>query len=237
MSNTKCAVILAGGKGTRLRPYTISMPKPLVPVGDYPVLEIITRQLSKKGFGRVIITVNHQADLIKAFFGDGAKWGLNIEYSLETKPLGTMGPLRNISNLPDNFIVMNGDILTNLDYGTLLDNHINAKSIFTISAYNREHNVDYGVLYLDNNNILTAFEEKPKLYYTVSMGVYAVSKSVLRYIPEDEYFGFDNLMLKLIASNEKVKVKLFSGYWLDIGRPEDYQKATDDFEEKKGLFF
>lgn len=232
----KCAVILAGGKGTRLRPYTIAMPKPLVPVGDYPILEIIIRQLSKRGFGRVIITVNHQADLIKTYFGNGDKWGVNIEYSLENKPLGTMGPLKNLTNLPDNFIVMNGDILTDLDYGSLLDNHIKEKNIFTISAYQREHNVDYGVLHLDNNSILTGFEEKPKLHYTVSMGIYAVSKDVLKYIPNDEYFGFDTLMLKLIESNKRVKVNVFSGYWLDIGRPDDYQKATDDFDDMKGNF-
>ncbi|TWH59726.1 Nucleoside-diphosphate-sugar pyrophosphorylase involved in lipopolysaccharide biosynthesis/translation initiation factor 2B, gamma/epsilon subunits (eIF-2Bgamma/eIF-2Bepsilon) [Desulfitobacterium sp. LBE] len=232
----RCAVILAGGKGTRLRPYTITMPKPLVPVGDYPILEIIIRQLSKKGFKRVIITVNHQADLIKTYFGTGDKWGVNIEYSLENKPLGTMGPLKNITNLPDNFIVMNGDILTDLDYGVLLDNHIKRKSIYTISAFRREHNVDYGVLNLDDNNLLTGFEEKPKLQYTVSMGIYAVSRDVLKYIPKDEYFGFDTLMLKLIESNEKVRVDVFTGYWLDIGRPEDYQKATDDFDEKKGYF-
>lgn len=232
----KCAVILAGGKGTRLRPYTIAMPKPLVPVGDYPILEIIIRQLSKRGFRRVIITVNHQADLIKTYFGNGDKWGVDIEYALENKPLGTMGPLKNLTNLPDDFIVMNGDILTDLDYGSLLDNHIKEKNIFTISAYKREHKVDYGVLHIDSNNILTGFEEKPKLHYTVSMGIYAVSKDVLRYIPEDEYFGFDTLMLELIESNKKVKVDVFSGYWLDIGRPDDYQKATDDFDEMKGKF-
>ncbi len=123
MSDEKCAVILAGGKGTRLRPYTIAMPKPLVPVGDYPILEIILRQLASNGFKSIIITVNHQADLIKTYFGNGEKWSLNIEYSMETKPLGTMGPLKNIANLPENFLVMNGDILTDLDYSRLLEEH------------------------------------------------------------------------------------------------------------------
>lgn len=236
MSNEKCAVILAGGKGTRLRPYTIAMPKPLVPVGDYPILEIILRQLACKGFKRIIITVNHQADLIKTYFGNGMKWGLDIEYSLETKPLGTMGPLKNIADLPESFLVMNGDILTDLDYGQLLDNHANEGGIFTISGYKRVHNVDYGVLRCEGGNILTGFEEKPRLDYTVSMGVYAVSKRVLSYIPKDEYYGFDSLMLKLIESGEEVKVCVFDGYWLDIGRPEDYQLATDDFEEKRGIF-
>jgi NDP-mannose synthase len=232
----KCAVILAGGKGTRLRPYTIAMPKPLVPVGDFPILEIIIRQLSSRGFNRIIITVNHQADLIKTYFGDGSKWGLNIEYSMEDKPLGTMGPLKNIKNLPDNFIVMNGDILTDLDYSSLLVNHIKDENIFTISGYNRQHSVDYGVLHVDQEHILNGFEEKPKLNYTVSMGIYAVSRSILEFIPTNEFFGFDQLMLKLIANGHKVKVNVFDGYWMDIGRPEDYQKATDDFDANKGKF-
>jgi len=232
----KCAVILAGGKGTRLHPYTIAMPKPLVPVGDYPILEIILRQLAQKGFHHIIITVNHQADLIKTYFGSGEKWGLDIEYSLETKPLGTMGPLKTIKNLSDDFIVMNGDILTDLDYSVLLKNHIEQENIFTISGYLRQHMVDFGVLHVNQSGILIGFEEKPKLDYTVSMGVYAVSKEILGYIPENEYFGFDQLMLKLLAEHRKVKVQIFSGYWMDIGRPEDYQKATDDFNEKKGSF-
>ncbi|MDF2569219.1 MAG: mobA-like transferase domain protein [Sporomusa sp.] len=235
MSN-KCAVILAGGKGTRLRPYTIAMPKPLVPVGDAPIMEIVIRQLRKNGFDRIILTVNHQAELIKAYFGDGSKWGLKIEYSLEDKPLGTMGPLRLIKGLPDSFLVMNGDILTDLNYGDFLEKHIKSDSIYTISGYKRTHKVDYGVLHINEDSKLCGFEEKPELYYSVSMGVYAVSKEILEYIPYNEYFGFDNLMHKLINSGKSVTVDVFDGYWLDIGRPEDYAKATEDFEEKKGCF-
>lgn len=230
----KCAVILAGGKGTRLRPYTIAMPKPLVPVGDYPIMEIIIRQLSKCGFEKIIITVNHQAELIKAYFGDGSKWNVEIEYALEDKPLGTMGPLNNIKDLPENFIVMNGDILTDLDFSAFLLSHESENKIFTISAHSREHHVDYGVLHLDDESILTGFEEKPKLNYIVSMGVYAVSKNILQYIPFNEFYGFDALMLDLIKDHQQVKVDVFGGYWLDIGRPSDYEKAIDDFEEKKG---
>ncbi len=232
----RCAVILAGGRGTRLRPYTVAMPKPLVPIGDYPILEIIIRQLANKGFQRIILTVNHQADLIRAYCGDGSKWGVNIEYSLEYKPLGTMGPLKNIDTLPDDFLVMNGDVLTDLDYGALLEEHITNKSIFTISGYNRQHMVDYGVLHIDSDGSLSGFEEKPLLHYTVSMGVYAVSRKILEFIPQDEYFGFDNLMLKLIAHGQKARIIVYNGYWMDIGRPEDYQKATDDFDEKNGSF-
>lgn len=232
----KCAVILAGGKGTRLRPYTIAMPKPLVPVGDYPILEIIIRQLAQNGFGKIIITVNHQAELIKAYFGDGSRWNIEIIYSMENKPLGTMGPLKNIIDLPDDFIVMNGDVLTDLNYGSFLDKHINENRIFTISGFSRQHKVDYGVLHLDNNKELIGFEEKPKLNYIVSMGVYAVSKKVLSYIPVNEFYGFDILMKDLMLDKQKVKVDVYNGYWLDIGRPSDYEKAIEDFSSEKGKF-
>jgi NDP-sugar pyrophosphorylase family protein len=235
MSN-KCAVILAGGKGTRLRPYTIAMPKPLVPVGDAPILEIIIRQLRKSGFERIILTVNHQAELIKAYFGDGNKWGLNIEYSVEDKPLGTMGPLKLLKDLPENFLVMNGDILTDLNYAEFLEKHSKSRDIYTVCGYRRIHLVDYGVLHVNEAGKLTGFEEKPELHYTVSMGIYAVSRKILKYIPDNEYFGFDSLMHKLINNYESVTVDLYGGYWLDIGRPDDYMKATEDYEEKKGCF-
>lgn len=232
----KCAVILAGGKGTRLRPYTIAMPKPLVPVGDYPILEIIIRQLANYGFKRIIITVNHQADLIKTYFGNGEKWGVQIEYSLETKPLGTMGPLKLLKDLPHDFLVMNGDILTDLDYSKFYEEHVANQSVFTISGYKRKHKVDYGVLHVSNDGFLNGFEEKPELDYTVSMGIYAVSKKILEYIPQNEFYGFDSLMLDLVNKKQNVSVDVFDGYWLDIGRPSDYQQAIEDFEERKEVF-
>lgn len=232
---SKCAVIMAGGKGTRLRPYTMVLPKPLVPVGEFPIMEIVIRQLADCGFDRIIIAVNHQADLIETYFGNGSKFGVNIEYSLETKALSTMGPLKLMRNLPDNFIVMNSDILTNLDYSEFLQNHINDGELFTISAYRRIQNVEYGVLY-EKEGALVDFAEKPQLDYLVSMGVYALSKDVLDYIPQDTFFGFDNLMRILISCNKKVKVNIFEGYWLDIGRPDDYQVATDEFEKRKNVF-
>ena len=231
----KCAVIMAGGKGTRLLPYTMALPKPLVPVGQYPIMEIVIRQLSRAGFDRIIIAVNHQAELIETYFGNGSKYGLNIEYSLETEPLSTMGPLKLMKNLPDDFIVMNSDILTDLDYSELLDYHKKSGRIFTISSYKRIQNVEYGVLH-ESGGILAGFTEKPKLDYLVSMGVYAVSSRVLDYIPENTFFGFDNLMTKLIESGEEVGIRLHEGYWLDIGRPDDYQTATDEFESTRDLF-
>lgn len=232
----KCAVILAGGRGTRLRPYTIAIPKPLVPIGDYPILEIIIRRLAEQNFTRVIITVNHQAELIQAYFGNGEKWGIEIEYALESKPLGTMGPLKNISDLPDQFLVTNGDVLTNLDYSQFLESHTKKGAIFTISAFERYNMIDYGVLHVDQQGFLVGFEEKPSLPYMVSMGVYAISREVLQYIPQDKLFGFDDLMHCLLRQNRQVNVELFDGYWLDIGRPSDYEQAINDFEEKRGLF-
>ena len=176
------AVILAGGMGTRLRPYTVVLPKPLMPIGDYPILEVIIRQLISGGFQHITLAVNHQAELIKAFFQDGDKWGVRIDYSLEDEPLGTMGPLRLIKDLPENFLVMNGDILTDLDFGAFHDEHIAKDSLFTISAHRREHRIDYGVLESNDEGELVAFREKPQTQYEVSMGVYMVSRAILDFI-------------------------------------------------------
>ena len=150
------AVILAGGTGTRLRPYTVVLPKPLMPIGEFPILEVIVRQLARCGFDRITMAVNHQAELIKAFFQDGGKWGLRIDYSLEDRPLGTMGPLRLIGDLPRDFLVMNGDILTDLDFGKLHDDHAASDSVFTISSSCREEIIDFGVLETDGAGRLSA---------------------------------------------------------------------------------
>lgn len=229
----KTAIILAGGKGTRLRPYTIAIPKPLVPVADKPILEIIIIQLVKQRFERVIITVNHQADIIMAYFGDGRKWGIKIEYSLEDKPLGTMGPLKLVRDMPDNFLVMNGDVLSDIGYADLLDTHIKSGKLFSVASYRRIQKSDYGVLEVDNN-ILTGFREKPEVQFVVSMGIYAVSKKVTEYIPPNEYFGFDMLMTNFLKKRIDVAIYEHTGYWMDIGRPEDYVKADKDIEE--GIF-
>ncbi|ALN93116.1 sugar phosphate nucleotidyltransferase [Lysobacter gummosus] len=226
----KRAVILAGGKGTRLRPYTLALPKPLMPVGDYPILEIIVRQLRQNGFDHITLAVNHQADLFKAFFGNGEKWGLTIDYSLEHMPLSTMGPLKLIPDLPDNFLVMNGDILTDIDYGAFLDAHAQSRSLFSISAAKREQRIDYGVLHTNDDMRLVGFEEKPTFPFLVSMGVYAVSNRVLEVIPENQAFGFDHLVLGYLRDDKPVRVVPHEGYWLDIGRPDDYQQAQDDWQ-------
>ena len=232
----KRAVILAGGKGTRLRPYTVVLPKPLMPVGEYPILEVIIRQLAHFGFNRITLTVNHQADLIRSFFGTGEKWNIKIDYSLEDKPLSTMGPLTLIPDLPDHFLVMNGDILTDLDFGKFYTEHVNRKSLFSISAARREQVNLYGVLEKNNANNLTGFFEKPKHSFLVSMGIYMLNKETLNSIPVNQSFGFDHLMLKFLETKKDVYVEEFNGYWLDIGRPDDYMQAIEEFESMKNVF-
>ncbi|MCH2232350.1 MAG: NTP transferase domain-containing protein [Crocinitomicaceae bacterium] len=233
---SKRAIILAGGKGTRLRPYTVVLPKPLMPLGDYPILEVIVRQLANAGFDHITMTVNHQAELIKTFFGTGEKWGLKIDYSLEDKPLSTMGPLSLIDDLPENFLVMNGDILTDLDFGQFYDEHTSQGNIFTISSFKREHVNLYGVLEVDEHKKLVDFHEKPVTRFEVSMGIYMLNKAVMEFIPKNETYGFDHLMLDLIKANRNASVKEFKGYWLDIGRPDDYMTAIDEFEKNKNTF-
>jgi NDP-sugar pyrophosphorylase family protein len=230
------AVILVGGKGTRLKPYTVVLPKPLMPIGEYTILEIIVRQLVHYGFSHITMAVNHRAEIIQAFLGNGDKWGVKIDYSLEDQPLSTMGPLRLIQDLPDNFLVMNGDILTDLDFRAFFDFHVAHQNLFTISAYQREVHSEFGVLELDEQDRLVGFQEKPVIRYDVSMGVYMVNRGVIAYIPENQPYGFDHLMLDLIRDNNPAAVKKFSGYWLDIGRPDDYSQALEEFEAFEDRF-
>jgi NDP-sugar pyrophosphorylase family protein len=233
---SKRAIILCGGKGTRLKPYTIVLPKSLMPVGEYPIVEVVLRQLVRHGFKHITMAVNHQADLIMAFFGNGKKWNVKIDYSIEDKPLNTMGPLKLIKDLPDTFLIMNGDVLTDLDYNKFFNYHIKNKNLFTISSFIREEKTEFGILEVKRNNILAGFKEKPIVQYEVSMGVYVASKKILDYIPADKPFGFDELMHKLVNLKQKVAVKRHYGFWLDIGRTDDYAQAINEFETKKSIF-
>ena len=228
----KQAVILSGGKGKRLRPYTVVLPKPLMPVGEYPILEVIIRQLALQGFEQITLAVNHQAELIKAFFGDGSKWNIPLNYSLEDEPLGTMGPLKLINELPAHFLVMNGDILTDLPFGNFFNDHVSHGSAFTICSHERVEKIDYGVLDTENG-MLTGFREKPVSTYEVSMGIYMVSRQAADKIPENVPYGFDQLMLQLLKEQLPVRVEKYAGLWLDIGRPDDYLEAIEKFDQLK----
>lgn len=230
------AVILAGGKGTRLRPYTVVLPKPLMPIGDYPVLEVIVRQLAHQGFDHITMAVNHQANLIKAFFGGGERWQVRIDYSLENQPLSTIAPLRLIPDLPEHFLLMNGDVLTDLRMDQLYSGHLAENRLFTIAAARRTQLIDYGVLHVDAANVLTGFSEKPSTNYLVSMGIYVVNRTVLSLVPPDRPYGFDHLMCDLLSRGERVSVSPYDGYWSDIGRPDDYIQALEDFGQMRSRF-
>jgi NDP-sugar pyrophosphorylase family protein len=228
------AVILAGGKGSRLRPYTTTLPKPLMPIGeDCSILEIVLRQLARHGFVSVTVAIGHLGQLIQALVGDGSQWGLEVDYATEDQPLGTIGPvLQVLDRLPDEFLVMNGDILTDLDYAQLLESHRESQAPITVATYAREVRIDFGVLETADRSV-TGFTEKPTLSYTVSMGVYAISKPTLRRYPAGQAFGFDDLMKDLLARGEAPASFPFDGYWLDIGRPDDYDRANAEFERMR----
>jgi len=223
------AIILAGGKGTRLKPYTVTLPKPLVPVGEKPILEIIVNQLNKQGFKKITLAVGHLSELIEAYFGNGKKFGVEIKYSREEKPLGTAGPLKLIQNTDTHFLVMNSDDLTDFDYKKFLEVHKNSDAAITIATYKKEVKIDLGVLKIDSQNELQDYIEKPTYHHNVSMGIYAFSKEALNFIPEGEYFDFPSLIKKIKLAGKSVKCYQHTGYWLDIGRPEDFEKANEDF--------
>lgn len=219
------AVVLAGGKGTRLRPYTITLPKPLVPVGERPVLEVVFGQLREAGVTRVTLAVNHMAELLMAYFGEGSRYGLRLDYSLEDQPLGTIGPLRLIEDLPESFLVMNGDVLTDLDYRGFWAAHLASESLASVCTYERVVKIDFGILQSDDRGYLTGFQEKPTLTHRVSMGIYAFRRQILDLVPRDRPFGFDDLMHRMLQEGLPVRCHHHEGQWLDIGRPDDYEEA------------
>jgi NDP-sugar pyrophosphorylase family protein len=229
------AVILAGGRGSRLSPYTTVIPKPLLPVGDSAILEIVLRQLRTHGFTDVTLAVGYLSHLIEAILGDGSAHEIAIDYHREHKPLGTAGPLTNIKGLEGPFLMLNGDVLTTLDYRDLYRAHIESGSDFTIATHRRIVDTDYGVLHLDGTNgsvrNVVGYEEKPKIPYVVSMGVYMANPSVLAHIPDGEAFDVPDLVQALLGAGARVGSYLYDGYWLDIGRPEDYQRAAADYEK------
>ena len=230
------AVVLAGGKGTRLAPYTKILPKPLMPIGDMPILEVLLKQMKRAGIIDVTLTVGHLANLMQAFFMDGRQWGLNISYSYEEKPLGTAGPLSLIKGLDSTFLVTNGDVLTTLDLRELITFHKSQGGIATIAVHKRQVKIDLGVVQWDGESRIGGYIEKPVYDYTVSMGVYVFELDVMKFIPFNVYLDFPELVLKLIAAGEKVVGYAFDGYWMDLGRPDDYAQAAEDFVSMREQF-
>jgi NDP-sugar pyrophosphorylase family protein len=233
----KKAVILAGGKGSRLSPYTTVLPKPLLPVGDRAILDVVVRQLRGHGFTDLTLAVGYLAHLIQAVFGDGSKHGVSIDYHEESQPLGTAGALATVEGLDETFLAMNGDVLTALDYARLYRLHREAGNMMTIATHRRIVSTDYGVIHEDGmvgeTRRVTGYEEKPEIPYTVSMGVYIFEPTVLAYIEPDKYLDLPDLVLRLLKEDQQVAHFLFDGYWLDIGRHDDYEKAISEYEELK----
>lgn len=228
-------MILAGKKGTRLASYQVAMPKPLLPLGDRPLLEIVVRQLRHYGCTRITMAVGHLADVIRAFFGDGSRFDVPIDYSQEDRPLGTAGPVRLVPDLPENFLVLNGDLLSDLDYGKLFRRHVQQGNDLTIGVYRRQIALDIGVLERDPEGLIVDYREKPRIDYEVSMGVYAYSKRILDAIP-DGPFEASELVQELLRRDALVRGFNFDGTWLDIGRYEEYGRAIEIFEKERRRF-
>ena len=230
------AVILAGGKGARLAPYTTVFPKPLMPIGDMPILEVILRQMKMAGIDEVVLTVGHLSELLRAFFQDGHQLGLRITYSYEESPLGTAGPLALINGLDHTFLVTNGDVLTTMRMCDLIKFHHDQDAAATIAVHLRQVRIDLGIVQWDGGARINGYIEKPTYDYCASMGIYVFEPRVLPYIPHGEYLDFPDLVRKLIAAGEKVVGYRFDGYWQDLGRLDDYENAAQDFDKMRSLF-
>jgi len=232
------AVILAGGRGRRLAPYTTVLPKPLMPIGDVPIIEIVIRQLRHFGFKRITLAVGHLSELIDAYLRSrqGCFEDVELEFAYENQPTGTAGALGAIPGLDRTFLAMNGDILTDLDYSQLVAHHRRTGAALTIATARRRIKIDFGVIESDSTGRVRGYLEKPELDYSVSMGVYVYEPRVLAWIPKDGYLDLPDLVHCLLSHGERVGTYVWDGYWLDIGRPEDLQLAIERFSQMSGAF-
>ena len=230
------AVVMAGGKGTRLRPFTTVLPKPLVPIGDMSILDIVLTRLAAFGFKEVVISTGYLAELIMAVAGDGKKYGLSIRYSHEDAPMGTAGALSLIGNLSETVVVLNGDLLTTLNFHDLLDCHAREEADVTIATYRRSVKIDFGVVEADERGHFRNFSEKPVYDMDVSMGVNVLSGEALRQVEAGKYLDMPDLILRTQSAGGKVFCFTSDCYWLDIGRIDDYGTAQEEFEERREEF-
>jgi NDP-sugar pyrophosphorylase family protein len=228
------AVVLAGGLGTRLEPYTSVLPKPLMPIGNRAILEIVVDQLADSGVREITFCVGYLSHLIRAVFDHRVDDRTEISYVYEQEPLGTAGPVRLVDGLNSTFIVMNGDILTTLDFEHLVGSHVASGAALTIATHMRTIKSDYGILHLDGNmgpvRRVTGYEEKPEVISAVSMGIYVLEPRALAYIPDGSHFDFPDLVFALLAAGENVGAYPHAGVWFDIGRPEDHARAVELWE-------
>lgn len=224
------AVILAGGLGTRLRPFTQIIPKPMLPVGDRSILEIQLDHLKKHNVTDITFAVNYKADLLQSYFGDGKRFGVQLSYSLEKKKLGTCGPILLLKDkLHEPFIVMNGDILSNIDLKKAYDFHCAKKALLTVISKEVTFPLSYGNIVTDGD-IVVQIKEKPDVRVEIVAGIYIMSPDIFEYIPYNKHFGMDELMHVLIKRQVPIYRYKMEEYWLDIGKMEDYEKAQKDYE-------
>ena len=234
------AVILAGGRGVRLAPYTELLPKPLIPVGGIPILQIILLQLRNAGFSRVTLSVHYKADLIEQYFGDGDWLGLRIDYCRESSPLGTAGPLSLVDSLDqtldETFLVMNADILTSIEFADVFASHMNSGALASAVLHSHNIHIDYGVAELDTEHRIMRYVEKPNLRFLVSAGIYVFEATVLEYIPPEECLDMPELLRKLMGHGHPINAYLFEGEWCDIGTISQYQGAQDRLSRHRGRY-
>lgn len=226
------AVILAGGRGSRLEPYTRVLPKPLFPIGDDPIAAILVKQLQTAGVQEIIMCLGYLPDLIIAYFQDGSRFGLPIRYSLETSPLGTAGPLKNIEGLAENFLVVNGDEYTTLDFRSFYQEHLAKKADMTVAVQNKTVTASLGVLDIKNGRVID-YREKPATNYWASMGIYILNKQVLELIPEKKRFDMPDLVKSLLREQKKVMSFESEDIWFDIGTIEELEKARIAERDRK----
>lgn len=221
------AVIQCGGRGTRLRPYTSILPKPLMPIGSRPVLELLLKWLRRNGIQEVFVTTGYLGNLIRSFCSDGQQWNIRINYTQEMEPLGTIGPLSLLrEQLDEPFLVLNGDILTDLNLNQFMKCHRKHGGQLTIATTIRQTKMEFGVID-ETDGTVTGFREKPMLANQVSMGMYCMNPQILEYVPSGVPFGFDDLVLQMLEQGTPVHTFKHDGLWLDIGRADDFLKAQD----------
>jgi len=229
MSSRK-AVILSGGLGIRLRPFTNTIPKPLLPVGEKAIMEIQIERLAKSGFDEIFLATNYKSDYIENFFGDGSRYGVNLVISKEDEPLGTAGPLKLLEDkLTEPFLVMNGDILCLLDYRKIFDFACNQESLFTVGVKKILLPFAFGNIFFDGDQVI-GIEEKPDIVRYALAGIYIMKPDILSHIPQNAYYGIDKLIQKMLAENLSITKYEITDYWLDIGNIDDYEKAQKEFE-------
>ena len=237
MNDDPCVIILAGGQGSRLRPYTKVLPKPLIPVCDVPILEVLIHQLRSEGLRRLILAVNYHEGLVRSYFGDGSELGVQIQYSREDRPLGTIGPLKLVADeMPEHFLVMCGDLLCDMGFRSLLASHSASGHLLTVATCKRVIQINDGVIEAAEDGTVLSFQEKPTIDVWISMGIYAMSRSILKYIPDDRPFGMDELILALLSAGEPINTYRHDGEWYGIGTPSELERANAALTERRGKF-